>query len=349
MKAVILNDTHFGFKNDSSLMLEYFLTFFEKQLFPYMKENEIKTIFHLGDLFDRRKYINFKTLSEVQTRFLKPLQDMNIRCHIICGNHDTYYRNTNKVNSLDELIGHYPNWSVHSEPTEIQTSVGCVALLPWINSENESDVVKFLNNTSCSILLGHLELCGFQSIRGIFIEQGYDPKHFSKFEYVLTGHYHIKSERDNIYYLGTQYQMGFSDVKEKKGFHVFDFEKRELTFVENDLKIFYTFDYYEENKNTLDYSMFKDRFIKIFIKSKTKQAPFEKYLDKFYEAGVAELSVAEEVSSHPEMVAVDIHKDTLQLLHEEIETINEKSVDKNILASIINAAYNSALTKDEND
>jgi hypothetical protein len=74
---------------------------------------------------------------------------------------------------------------------------------------------------------------------------------------------------------------------------------------------------------------------------------FEKYLDKFYEAGVAELAVAEEVSTNPETIAVDIHKDTLQLLHEEINTITEKSIDKKQLADIVNTAYNSALSKEE--
>ena len=87
--------------------------------------------------------------------------------------------------------------------------------------------------------------------------------------------------------------------------------------------------------------------MKIFIKEKTKQNLFEKYLDKFYEAGVAELVVAEDVTANPELVAVDIHKDTLQLLHEEIDTIQESSVNKTMLAEIINTAYNSALSKDE--
>ena len=59
------------------------------------------------------------------------------------------------------------------------------------------------------------------------------------------------------------------------------------------------------------------------------------------------MAVAEEVSSNPETVAVDIHKDTLQLLHEEIGTITEKSIDKKQLADIVNMAYNSALSKDE--
>jgi DNA repair exonuclease SbcCD nuclease subunit len=347
MKAVILNDTHFGFKNDSCIVLDYFLDFFNEQLFPYLKKNDIKTIFHLGDLFDRRKYVNFKTLYRVRKEFLDPLQEMGIKVHAICGNHDTYYRNTNTINSLHELVGHYSNWSVYSEPTNINLSIGCVALLPWINPENEEQAAKFISETTCSLLLGHLELCGFQSIRGVFIEQGYDPKHFDKFEYVLTGHYHIKSSRDNIHYLGTQYQMGFSDVWEKKGFHVFDFKERTLEFIENPKKLFHTIDYDEDSKEKIDFSYFKDCYVKIFIKNKTKQPLFERYLDKFYEAGVAELAVAEEVSSNPDLVAVDIHKDTLQLLHEEIETIEEKSINKTLLAEIINISYNSALSKEE--
>jgi DNA repair exonuclease SbcCD nuclease subunit len=347
MKAIILNDTHFGYKADSAVVLDYFLSFFEKQLFPYIKENNIKTVFHLGDLFDRRKYINFKTLQQVRERFLQPLQDLGVKCIIICGNHDTFFKNTNKVNSLDELVSHYSNWEVYSEPTEIQLTTGCVALLPWVNPENEANAAQFLQNTTCSVLLGHLELCGFQSIRGVFIEQGYDPKHFDKFEYVLTGHYHVKSSRDNIHYLGTQYQMAFSDVWEAKGFHVFDFQNRTLEFIENPKKLFYTFDYNEDEPQTLNYEDYKDCFVKVFIKKKTKQPMFEKYLDKFYEAGVIELAVTEEVSSNPELVAVDVHKDTLQLLHEELDTINDKSIDKQMLAKIIDEAYNSALSKDE--
>lgn len=347
MKAIILNDTHFGYKADSPIVLEYFLSFLEGQLFQYINEHNIKIIFHLGDVFDRRKYINFKTLHEVRTRFFEPLEKMGVKVIAICGNHDTYYKNNNNVNSLQEIASKYANWEIYSEPTELNLSTGCVALLPWINPENEAEAAKFLAESTCSILLGHLELCGFQSIRGIFIEQGYDPKHFDKFEYVLTGHYHIKSSRDNIHYLGTQYQMAFSDVEEPKGFHVFDFKERTLEFIENPRKLFYTFDYYESKPEKIDYENLKDCYVKIFIKERTKAAPFEKYMDKFYEAGVAELAVTEEVATNPETVAVDIHKDTLELLHEEITGLDDKSIDKNMLASIINTAYNSALSKDE--
>jgi DNA repair exonuclease SbcCD nuclease subunit len=347
MKSVILNDTHFGYKGDSPIVLEYFLKFFETELFPYIKENNIKTIFHLGDVFDRRKYINFKTLNQVRLRFFEPLKKMNVKCIAICGNHDTYYRNNNNINSLIELVSCYPNWEIYSEPTEINLSHGCVALMPWINPENEQTAYDFISNTTCSLLFGHLELHGFQSMRGVFVEQGYDSKYFDKFEYVLSGHYHIKSSRDNIHYLGTQYQMAFSDVWEPKGFHVFDFKDRTLSFIENPKKLFYTFDYNEDVQEKIDYSVFKDCYVKIFIKKRTKAPAFEKYVDKFYEAGVAELAITEEVSTNPELVAVDIHKDTLQLLHEELGTIEDNSIDKKTLAKIIDEAYNSALSKDE--
>jgi DNA repair exonuclease SbcCD nuclease subunit len=347
MKSVILNDTHFGYKGDSPIVLEYFLKFFETELFPYIKQNNIKTIFHLGDVFDRRKYINFKTLNQVRLRFFEPLKEMNVKCIAICGNHDTYYRNNNNINSLIELVSCYPNWEIYSEPTEINLSHGCVALMPWINPENEQTAYDFISNTTCSLLFGHLELHGFQSMRGVFVEQGYDSKYFDKFEYVLSGHYHIKSSRDNIHYLGTQYQMAFSDVWEPKGFHVFDFKDRTLSFVQNTKKLFYTFDYNEDVQEKIDYSTFKDCYVKIFVKKRTKAPAFEKYVDKFYEAGVAELAITEEVSTNPELVAVDIHKDTLQLLHEELGTIDDKSIDKKTLAKIIDEAYNCALSKDE--
>ena len=37
---------------------------------------------------------------------------------MIVGNHDTYFKNTNEVNSLDELIGgRYDNIKIYSEAT----------------------------------------------------------------------------------------------------------------------------------------------------------------------------------------------------------------------------------------
>lgn len=350
-KAVILNDTHFGYKGDSSVVNEYFIKFFENQLFPFIEENKIQYVFHLGDFFDRRKYINFKTLNQVRSRVLDVFEKLGTENHIICGNHDTFFRNNNSLNSLNELLSKYKNWHVYSEPTLLTFGPKkefCAALLPWINDENEKQSYDFIKNVPCSLLLGHLELAGFQSIRGVFIDAGYDPSSFSKFEYVLTGHYHVSSTRDNIHYLGTQYEMSFSDVNEKKGFHTFDFVTRELQFIHNPEKLFYTIDYYEDQKPNLNYSNYANKYVKIFVKQKTKNALFEKFIDKFYDVGVAELSIAEEIPEEKTEFTIDVDKDTLQLLYEEINTVQEK-VDKNFLHDIITTTYQAAISGDLDD
>ena len=73
MKIAILNDSHFGARGDNQLFLDYFLDFFENQFFPYLKENNITEVLHLGDLMDRRKFVNFNTLTTVRNRFMQPL------------------------------------------------------------------------------------------------------------------------------------------------------------------------------------------------------------------------------------------------------------------------------------
>jgi predicted phosphodiesterase len=64
MKIAIINDTHCGMRNSSDIFIEYQDTFYTKVFFPYLKENNIKQIIHLGDYFDHRKYINMKAQIE---------------------------------------------------------------------------------------------------------------------------------------------------------------------------------------------------------------------------------------------------------------------------------------------
>ena len=63
-KIAIITDTHFGVRNDISHFIESQNKFFENTFFPKIDELNIDTILHLGDVFDRRKYINYYTLKE---------------------------------------------------------------------------------------------------------------------------------------------------------------------------------------------------------------------------------------------------------------------------------------------
>jgi len=231
VKIAILNDTHFGARNDSSVFLDYFLSFFENQFFPYLENHDIKNILHLGDFMDRRKYVNFNTLSILKDRFFNTLRDYNF--HMVLGNHDTFYRNTNKINSASELFGFYDFFNLYENPTTLCFDGLKIGMVPWICSENKDKVLDYIRTCDAPILCGHFELSGYEVLRGMNFFGGMDDGFLSRFEKVLSGHFHIKSNRKNVHYLGTQYQMTFADLDDIKGFHVIDTETRELEFIEN--------------------------------------------------------------------------------------------------------------------
>ena len=109
MKVAVLNDTHCGIRNSSDIFLNNAADFYSKVFFPYCKDNDIKQIIHLGDYYDNRKFMNFKAQNHSRKSFLDPMRELGMRMDIIPGNHDTYYKNTNDLNSLKELLGYYMN------------------------------------------------------------------------------------------------------------------------------------------------------------------------------------------------------------------------------------------------
>jgi len=54
MKIAILNDTHWGARNDNTAIADHQIKFYREVFFPHLRENGITTVFHLGDVTDRR-------------------------------------------------------------------------------------------------------------------------------------------------------------------------------------------------------------------------------------------------------------------------------------------------------
>ena len=114
MKVALITDTHFGARSDSIPFDNFFNKFYTEVFFPHLERDQIKTIIHLGDVFDRRKYINFNTLKKCKEYFFDRTADLGIDVHMIAGNHDTFFKNTNEVNALDLLLREYPNVITYS-------------------------------------------------------------------------------------------------------------------------------------------------------------------------------------------------------------------------------------------
>jgi predicted phosphodiesterase len=313
MKIALLNDTHFGARNDSPAFLEHFMRFYNEQFFPYLEKNNIKTLIHLGDVTDRRKFINFKTAHAFRQKFMKRLWEMKVDTHIIIGNHDTYFKNTNEVNSVSELCTTYDGvnepW-IYTNPKEVELG-GCRMLfLPWICDDNYEESIYAIDNSTSEICMGHLEIKGFEMQKGIVNEQGLERSQFKRFEKVISGHFHKKSDDGHIYYLGAQYEQTWSDYKDQKGFHIFDTETRELERISNPLRIHKKFIYNDKDNDysKVDLSEFNNTFVKVFVTNKTDEDMFNKVLDGLHN----------NINAHEIMVIEDLNTDLGASVREDI-------------------------------
>lgn len=353
MKIAIISDNHFGVRSDNQLFLDYFADFFENQFFPYLRENDIKVVLHLGDFMDRRKFVNFSTLNTVRNRILEPMQDMNIDMHIVPGNHDTYYRNTNDVNSLKELFAdRYPNFILHEDPVVLDLDGLEVAMVPWINKQNKESIMEFLSTTNAPIVCGHFELDGYEVMRGHRFEGGMSDSELKRFEMVLSGHFHNKSSRNNVHYLGTQYQITFHDLHEKKGFHVLNTENRSLEYIVNPRRMFHQVVYDDEKMDIeaalekMDFSSYENSFIKILVMNKKSPYTFDRLLDKLYEQNVQNITIVEEQpdTKIDEDELLDMSQDTLSIINKEVDGM-ESLEDKNGVKNLIRELYMEALSQ----
>jgi DNA repair exonuclease SbcCD nuclease subunit len=346
MKVAVVTDTHFGVKNDSPLFLDTFLSFFEEVFFPYLLENNITTVLHLGDLLDRRKFVNFYTLSQVRDRFMSFFEKNNITLRIILGNHDTFYRNTSEINSMTELFGHYKGVYIYTNPVIVDIDGLSVGLVPWINESTADSAIKFIEDASVSILMGHFEINGFQVISGVKHEHGLESSLFDKFDAVYSGHFHIKQHDKNITYLGTPYQITFSDAYDVKGFHIFDSEDQSMTFIPNEKKMFYVISYDDKTEDplkNLDASVYKNCFVKIIVLNKTKPYTYDRFVESIYSAAPASVTFIEEVFEISKEDIVDTTEDTITIINNEIDSMEEVD-DKSKLKKIIQELYMESLT-----
>ena len=241
MKIALLNDSHFGARNDSLIFDDYFHKFYDNIFFPYIEKHNIKTLIHLGDIVDRRKYINYRIAHNFRHKFLQRLWDKKIDTHIIVGNHDIYFRNTNDINAVQELCtapdGVNEPW-IYEEPKVVDFDGLKLLMLPWINPENEEHSLKTLDTAQADILIAHLDLNGFVMVDGIRQMHGYDKKIVQRFEKTYSGHFHNKNDDGQVFYLGSQYEMTWADYNKQKGFHILDTETREIEFIKNHYTIF---------------------------------------------------------------------------------------------------------------
>jgi DNA repair exonuclease SbcCD nuclease subunit len=355
MKFAILGDTHFGMRGDSLDFHNYSQKFYE-DFFKYLSDNGIHTIIQLGDLFDRRKFINFNSLHLCRKYFFDRLEEFDIDMITLLGNHDIAFKNTLEVNSSQLLLNDYEHVRVIDSFSTIDpTGDGVlVDIVPWICDENREEIFNQIKQSKSQICFGHFEVSGFEMDRGSVCHDGIDRKSLSKYDMVITGHFHHRSDDGHIYYVGTPGEMTWADYNDPRGFHIFDLKTRELEFIQNPYRMFHKV-IYDDSKEDFefwkkyDYGALKETYVKVVVLNKQNPYLFDTVLDNLYKSGASDISIVEDFSDNLveiDQEIVDQAEDTMTILSHFIDN-SQLNVETDKLKTLMRELYVEALNTEK--
>ena len=159
--------------------------------------------------------------------------------------------------------------------------------------------MKKIEQSRADICMGHLEIAGFEMMKGMKSEHGYDKSIFTKFDSVFSGHFHHKSDDGQIYYLGSPYEFYWNDCDDRKGFHVFRTENRRVLDRIINPRTIHKKIYYDDTTNDYkehDVTQYKDNYIKLIVVNKKDLYQFDRFTENLLKADCHEVKIIEDFS-----------------------------------------------------
>lgn len=348
MKLAIVGDMHWLGRSASPVFNEFFIKAWKDEYFPLLESHGIKDILQLGDLFDNRKNVSTRVLKDAKRGFFDKLEQDGYNFITLAGNHDLYWRENLEVITSELVLSEYKNIRVISEPTVLVYEDTTIDVIPWMCKSNEDEIKKFVARSKSDICAGHWEIENFAMFKGMESKHGIDPKMFERYEQVWSGHYHTRSTKDNITYVGVPYEMCWSDFNDQKGIHIFDTETRELTFYPLTLVMHERIEYDDTKERTFSYTHLAGKYVRINVVSKTDPIKFEAFMARVNTSDAIDVKVIENninvkngdvdeeielddtlsiVSNYIDNVEMDVSKDDMKeyfnMLHAEAVSITE--------------------------
>jgi hypothetical protein len=207
-----------------------------------------------------------------------------------------------------------------------------------------------MKDSKSQICFGHFEIAGFEMDKGIICDVGLDKSILNKYDIVLSGHFHHKSTKDNITYVGTPYEMTWADYKDNKGFHIFDTTNRELEFVPNPYDMFVKI-YYDDTKQDFDwwkgydFESLKNTYVKVVVVNKQNPYLFDHVIDNVYKASAADIAIVEDFNDallDADDDLIDQAEDTITILNKYIDNL-QLDIESDKLKTIMRELYVEAL------
>lgn len=227
-KIGCFTDIHIGLYQDNPKWHQISLDFAAWASQKFL-QNGINDIVILGDIFHNRLEISVNTLS-IAKKFFDYFKDFNI--YILAGNHDSFYKENSKVNSISIFDGWNNIKIVDDEPLQLKIFDKDALLVPW--------GTEFDKITKCDLIFGHFEIVSFYMNTYKVCEHGFSSENlFEKANIIFSGHFHKKDHRKykngEIIYLGSPYQQNYGDASDERGIYIYEVDKNLLNFIKNDI------------------------------------------------------------------------------------------------------------------
>jgi len=325
-KTIIVGDPHFGARANSEVFLESLENAFTDFIFPLARKEGITEMKIMGDVLDNRNMLNLKISTRMIEVFRKAT-DFDIT--IIVGNHDLYYKNRKTVIGFEFLADMFPNIEIISKVTEREEYGKKILYIPWLCLKEEYDTVeKLLEENTYDICYGHLSINTFHMVKNFVEKKGLAPSLFAKCKRVFSGHFHIRSERDNIIYVGTPYSITWADEGNTKGVYIYNSDTDQRIFHENPVspifKKLYTSNLYDKK----DFSDLRipGNFIKIIVDNSMPDLEVNNLYTKLESMGPLNIeieNVTEDfLSGAGNSYSLSDLKNTFEFLSEYVDKVN---------------------------
>jgi DNA repair exonuclease SbcCD nuclease subunit len=240
-KVLIFSDLHIGLKDSATNYMNIAISAV-KEIRNAVKKYKIQTVIFCGDLFHVRKYIELRALNCALT--LISALSKCAKVYMIVGNHDTFYKNSNDVNSVN-IFKDNPNVVLVPDLATAKINGKLTLFVPWLG-----DVSKFREETY-DMLFGHFDISSEYLINSYIEEHsakssptdelqkelGLEEESYKdkignfinvvkKEGYVFSGHIHQRKEfiskSRNIVFIGSPYQQNFGEIDSVDGYYVMD-------------------------------------------------------------------------------------------------------------------------------
>ena len=211
MKYTIVGDPHLTLKNLESM----------EKLIKHV-ESLGRTTIWLGDMLDTKEIIRGKCLNF----WIEYFKKSTLSHIVLVGNHD-YFNLECEDHSLRALKT--SGTVIVDKPTVIDGMM----FLPYIHSPDA--IRKIISSVPASVLIGHLDIKGFDMGNNFKSDVGLSPKDLEKFKLVISGHYHKHQTFKNIVYVGSPMTLSFGEANQIKSLGNFDSETLDLSFIQTSL------------------------------------------------------------------------------------------------------------------